>query len=220
MASVISLPTKPKSDIGVDLPIVGSCVPSSYVRSLLVRSRERTLFVNGVTAAASARWRSRLLDWERESGEPVLVLIDSSGGVEIGGRALTEALRLMTCPTIGLVIGRAYSGACEILQGCQLRLATTHARLLVHHATGEMTFKLRYGSDADWIRDVVGQKKAKMESTAVAVATRLVHRTGRSIEEIQTLLKQDRILSALEAIALGMLDAVVSDEPHGMSASS
>ncbi len=84
---------------------------------------------------------------------------------------------------------------------------------MVHYATGEMNFELRYGSDGDWIPEVVGQKRVQMESDALATIASLVRRTGRDASTFESLLKLDRVLDADEALALGLLDAIVSDEP-------
>lgn len=201
------------SVLETELPIADGVVHSRYVKALLVKCRERTLFLKGIENAASARWRSQLLEWEQSSQGPVLLVINSMGGDARGGDALAQALRMMAAPPVALVIGRAFSAACAVLQGCQLRLATRHARLMVHYATGEMNFELRYGSDGDWIPEVVGQKRVQMESDALATIASLVRRTGRDASTFESLLKLDRVLDADEALALGLLDAIVSDEP-------
>lgn len=207
------LSTDPHWDIRSNLPLVDGWVHSSHVKSLLLRCSQRTLFLNDITVASGARCRTSLLEWDQSGRDPVLVLMDSDGGHAGGGRPLCDALRLMAAPTIGLVVGRAYSAACEVLQGCRLRLATSHSRLLAHHGTKEMAFKLRDGSNSDDdIRGLVRQSRTVQEDGDRASVALLVHRTGRSAEEIQSLLKQDRVLSAREAIGFGMLDAVVSEE--------
>ena len=203
----------PNPDGRVDLSLVEGLVPSSQVKCLLVRWRARTLVINGVSETSSAQWRLRLLEWEQASEDPVVLVIDSSGGDARGGRALFDALRLMTAPTIGLVIGRAYSATSEILQGCRWRLGSSHARLMVHHSTGEARFDLRYGIKDDWISEVIGQRKTKLEYQALARISLYSHRTGRTTEDIGSLLNKDLILSARKAVEMGLLDAVVSDEP-------
>lgn len=66
------------------------------------------------------------------SNTPLYFLIDSAGGKSTTGWAIHHAIRNYPGPTIGIVVGEAYSMAFLILQACSYRFALPGTSGLIH----------------------------------------------------------------------------------------
>ena len=142
--------------------------------------------------------------------EPLLseitLYIMSEGGDAYAGLGAYDMLRQSVLPVTGIVVGYAASAAVMILlQGCRQRHAMPNARLLFHEArtflgTAEEGHSQRRLSDGASELSIVQDQVDQI----------LVERTGRSLEDVQTLCtSRDVWLSAQEALQWNIIDRIV-----------
>ena len=155
-----------------------------------------------------------LLALNRESDNPILLVLDSSGGSATGAHTLTAALGLCKVPLVGLVITRAYSAGFEILQGCDLRLALPSSSLGAHfsHLRSGMSH-LTNATDAKALADHHARILAFKQAGWKLQVASLSARSGLDPDQVETLLKREPVLSAAEALELGFIDAIVGHSP-------
>jgi ATP-dependent Clp protease, protease subunit len=136
---------------------------------------------------------------------PLQVTISSSGGAVHAGLGIYDLLRLYSGKTTALVLGQACSMASIILQACKVRLCAKHAYVLVHEVRAEtVAFSLLASSSKANQRLVDGLK-----SSQDCIYSILAERTGKSLTQIGRLCKQDKALTAEEALKFGLIDQIV-----------
>ena len=143
-------------------------------------------------------------------GPPILVLINSDGGSLMDGLKLCDCFKISPSPVIGLVIGRAVSAALIALQGCSHRLATPHARLLVHEPFDEPEIKISRDTD---IASVGRFLKGKKEQIALRseMMTKLFSQIMKMpMAQTREFIKEERIIFPTEAKRLGLIDKVIN----------
>ena len=132
--------------------------------------------------------------------------INSPGGDAFEGVAIGNYLRSLGKPIVSCVDGLAASAA-SVIALCAHRVQLApNAMLMCHNAS---TGAYGFASDLRKVADV-------LEKISNSIAQTYVRKTGKSLEEIQTLLESETWLGADEAVAEGFADAVVDpgDDPE------
>jgi ATP-dependent protease ClpP protease subunit len=169
------------------------------------------------------RGKQLLKDLETlQDGEgDILWVVNSDGGLkdlEVG-IALHGAFARSVHRVIGLVTGKAGSNAFMALQGCRLRLATPSSFLQIHNPTWvNLEVCIRFDtSDGGFIE----QQRAwfrewhpkAVEGRELVVNLLLQRSGGLDRDALTAILEAAKSMTADEAIALGLLDAVYAQEP-------
>lgn len=129
----------------------------------------------------------------------VSLYINSGGGGVDPGLDLYDLLKRSRKKMIGIVEGRCSSMAAIVLQGCETRKAYHDAYILIH--------------DISFDRDVaasdkeLAERKRKRQERVYAI---LSERTGRSVEEIREKCKENKKMSAQEALRFGLIDEIIT----------
>jgi len=138
-------------------------------------------------------------------GSPPLQLrIDSGGGSVSAGLDIYDLIRLYDNEVEGIVLARAASMAAVILQACTKRKCARHGAVLIHHVSSS-SVKL----------DVLREKKARdaliadMERDQQRLYAILAKKTGQKITRIKAACKEERFMTAEEALAFKLIDEIV-----------
>ena len=106
----------------------------------------------------------------------------------------------------GLVVNSARSAASIILQACDVRAATPHSRILVHHGrTWDIPIDILL-DDKKLKRFVDSMREGIEKKYAIYMS-----RTGMGRDEIQALCFEDRDIFPDEAKKLGLIDNIWTD---------
>jgi len=142
-----------------------------------------------------------------EGSPDLTVHISSSGGSTAAGLDIFDLLRFYPGKKIGIVHYMAASMASIILQVCDWRTATTHARVLIHHVSS-------HNITLDTVRNPEKMKDFSddMEKAQSKLYQILVNRTGRTAEEITKTCELDNPMSAQEALSYGLIDQIIEKE--------
>lgn len=94
----------------------------------------RTVFIEGeITVESAAVVRDSLFRLQQKSSEEIFLIINSKGGLTHAGLGLFDSMKnFIHAPVTGVALERCGSAATFILLGCQKRIATQHALLLIH----------------------------------------------------------------------------------------
>ena len=154
------------------------------------------VFILDVITGAMAR--DVIAQVENAKGEDIEVVIFSEGGNILSGNAIIHALRNSGSHITTNVIGLAASMAAIISQVGNRRLISPDASFNVHN--GEMPVDGR-GTKENHI--AAAETLAVMDSQMA----KALSKSDLTTEELSTLMAQDRLLSASEALSLGFFDA-------------
>ena len=160
-------------------------------------------------AANAAIAQLLLLDADDTDAE-IRVIVNANGGDIGAGLALHDVLRRSRAPIATLCVGEARGVAVLVLAG------GTHRRRAM---TGSARVRLELG-DAERsgsFRDVEAWAK-ELDELALRFARALAADCGRHVEEVEHDLHRGRALDAAEAVAYGIVDAVLQDSTKRSSA--
>lgn len=173
-------------------------------QSLLDRRR---IFISDAIDFDSARDTIRKL-WYLESldpKKPILIVINSPGGMTDAGFAIWDQAKLLKVPIITLVTGLAASMG-SVLSLCASkgkRLATPRARIMIHQPLINGVMK---GQATDL--DIQAQEMLKSREELVQI---YMEATSKDHKTISKAIDRDTWMSAEEAVAFGLVDKIVSD---------
>lgn len=141
---------------------------------------------------------------ERLGGRPILIEIDSSGGVADEGILIHKILRTAKSSSVCLVNGRAASAAFLILQGCTRRSMTRASYLFTHepaiHFSGEGVMSL----------GIISAAMSSLQKTSDTMAEILSSRMDMSVSEYKKrVVGEGWRMGADEAIEANAIDVVV-----------
>ncbi len=125
--------------------------------------------------------RDRLAVAYANGVEDLKVHIQTEGGNALAGLDIHDMIRTAPVKTrSGLVQGYAHSMGMVILQACEMREATRHARLLIHYVTLEKKMSLTALVDPGRLDNLL----ATGESMQKNIETIFAKRTKHSMKEI------------------------------------
>ncbi len=137
-------------------------------------------------------------------GAPILFVINSPGGSVDSGFAIWDQVQLISSPVHTLVTGLAASMG-SILSLCAAkgkRFSTYNARVMIHQPRIGGVIQGQ-ATDLEIQAKEIGKTKERLVDL-------YVEKTGKSKKEIDKALDRDTWMSAEEALAFGLLDAIVS----------
>lgn len=143
------------------------------------------------------------------SEEPIWVRINSNGGNHEGAMRIFDTLRLIRAPSIGVLLGKAYSSAAFIMQGMTVRIGAKNARFHFHNPTYEprplitpdTNLKVLTASFRAHIKNLNFARRRYVEEIS--------SRSGLRPSKVRGFLLDERFILAPEAKRLGLLDAVI-----------
>jgi ATP-dependent Clp protease protease subunit len=138
-----------------------------------------------------------------DSETSITIYINSPGGNLTDMSMIVDTMNHVTAPVSTVALGLAASAAGIILAAGEkgLRLALPSARILLHQPRVE-------GSGRGQASDIEIQAK-EIEYLRERMETFLSATTGQSLEVVRKDLERDKFMSAEDALAYGIIDAVI-----------
>lgn len=157
--------------------------------------------VNGEMVVDTGR---AIAEFLARGAPPIEVMISSNGGDVRAGLDIYDLLSTYPSEIKGTVYGFARSMAVVILQGCSVRCACAHSRILIHHISSRRV-------SLDVLRNVERRDEMlkDMEKDQAYLYKILSGRTKRSVDEISEACKKDEDMMAEGALAFGLIDTIV-----------
>lgn len=172
--------------------------------------RDRKIFLVGQVDDESCNELIKQLTYleGEDNTRPVTLFINSPGGSVSSGLAVYDTIRLMKSPVRAIVTGIAASMGSIILLACEKenRWMLPSSKIMIH--------------DCSWgSRDFGGYKPHEIEqelkqlkSTNARLLAIIAERCGKTVKEVAKVTMHDSYFSAEEAIAFGLVSAVVDRE--------
>jgi ATP-dependent protease ClpP protease subunit len=134
---------------------------------------------------------------------PIDIIVNNLGGDEYHGLAIYEAIRTSVSPIQVTVLGTAMSMASIILQAARHRRMSKNSMMMLHYGTWAMNVDAKdvkpWAKENDrynaWMERII-LKKMRTKDKRV------------KLKQVQELLKTDRLLTAQQALNMGLVDEV------------
>lgn len=170
--------------------------------------KQRKIFLWGAVEDSTARdVTEKLLYLEAVApGEPITFYVNTPGGSITAGMAIFDTIRLISSPVKVIVTGMAASMGSILLSAPAKgnRLLYPHARVMIHQPLIMGQFQ---GPAVD-----IHIQAQEMERTRDELNRILSEASGQPLEKIEKDTDRDFYMTAEEAIAYGLADAVVRPE--------
>lgn len=163
--------------------------------------RRRTLQVAGdLGDETGSRLAAALMTMDAEGDEAIELRLTSSGGSMDAAFSLIDTIDLLGVPVRATAVGAVFGPAAFVLALCPLRRAAPSARIRL----AEPTF-----SEQGRAQDLVAAAAAA-RARLDEVTRRVAAASGRTLEEIESATRTGRTFTAEEALALGLIDEIVT----------
>ncbi len=165
--------------------------------------KQRKIFLwSAVDDAVAEKIVKQLMYLDSQNQEEITLYINSPGGVISSGFAIYDAMQAVKSPVATVVCGQAASmGAILLVAGRKgKRYAWPNARVMIHQPliSGHM-----YGPASDI--EIQAEEMLRIRQSLNKI---LADRTSQSIEKIEADTDRDYFMTAEEAQAYGMIDAI------------
>lgn len=170
-------------------------------------SERRVFLTDSITTKSVQSVIQQLLFLESEdSSAPIKLVINSPGGEVRAGLALYDQIKGMEVPIEMYCFELAASMAAVILAGGEpgRRFILKHSEVMIHEPLLSSAAGGMYTSASSIQKTAESIMKTKRELNEL-----LARDTGRSLEEIEKAVSYDHFMSAEEAVAFGICDAIV-----------
>jgi ATP-dependent Clp protease, protease subunit len=193
-----------------DMSLIPMVVESDgrYERSFDIYSRllrERIIFLGSEVEDSVANViAAQLLFLEAEDPEKDISLyINSPGGSAYAGMAIYDAMRYVKPDVRTVCVGMAMSAAAMVLCGgaAGKRFALPNAKMMIHQ--GSAGYR---GTPADI--QIAAREVLEMTDR---MATIIARHTNQSKEQVMRDIDRDNFMSPREAVAYGLIDAVMAE---------
>ena len=179
---------------------------SSYEALLAtdILSKNRYIWVHGkIEENMAIEVISSLLHFDKESNEEITMMIYSNGGNIQEGLAIYDVMKTIQSPVRTVAVGMAASMGAVLLAGGTKgrRLVMPSAKVMIHQP-------LVMGTGPVNVSEVIGMGE-HMKGVKKMMNRILADCTGRTEEEVDKVCKQEKYLSAGEAVKFGLADLVV-----------
>lgn len=166
--------------------------------------KEHIVFVNGpIEDNLSSLVVAQLLFLEAENPERIIhMYINSPGGVVSSGLAIYDTMQYINAQVSTICVGQACSMASLLLAAGESgqRRALPNARIMLHQPSGGAQ-----GQASD-----IAIHATEILNVRKRLNSIYAKHTGQPVHEISNRLERDHFMSALEAQAFGVIDAVVT----------
>ena len=173
---------------------------------------ERVIFLGAeIDDVTSNLIIAQLLHLESEDPEKdVSLYINSPGGSVTAGLAIYDTMQYVRCDVSTICIGQCASMAAVLLAAgaAGKRYALPNSRVLIHQP---------WGGTQGQVTDIEIQAR-EMLRTRDTLDKILASHTGQSVEKINVDTERDNIMTAGEAQAYGLVDAVMESGPRRVRA--
>ena len=167
--------------------------------------KERIVFLGtGISDEISNLIIAQMLFLQHEDAKKDISLyINSPGGSVTAGLAIYDTMQFVKCDVTTYCVGQASSmGAVLLAAGTKgKRYALPNARIMIHQPWGGVQ-----GQATDI--DIQAQEILRLKDRLNGI---LARHTGKSLDEVQHDTDRDKFLSAEDARAYGLVDAVVEE---------
>lgn len=136
--------------------------------------------------------------------DEVDIEIKSNGGDALEALAIYDELRRMPAKVSARYVGTSASAATIIGSAADTREITENSRFLVHQVQA-----VKNGTADDFKK--VAEQMEKIDNDIVAIYRRV---TGKSRSDLLNLMKEDRWLTAKEALQWGFVTKILKNEPQ------
>jgi len=153
---------------------------------------------------------AQLLHLESESPDsPISLYLNSPGGSVTAMLAIYDTMQYVRSTVATLCVGQAGSSAAVLLAGGEpgQRMVLPHARVVLHQPSGGGQGTL---PDLALQAKEIVRLRSEMEQI-------LVRHTGQNVERLREDTDRDLILSASDAVAYGIVDAVLDSRKNGVT---
>ena len=137
-----------------------------------------------------------------ENGEELEVRINSPGGDVASGQEIYSLLQ--TVPSTAKIMGMAASAAGFLAMGCRRVEMSAVGTIMVHNVST--------ATSGDYHE--MDKASRMLKSLNASIAAAFVAKSGRSEEEILKMMDKETWLTANQAVAMGICDAIIG-EPDG-----
>ena len=165
--------------------------------------KERIVFLTGeVNDEVASLICAQLLFLEAENPDKeISFYINSPGGVVTSGLVILDTMNYIKCPVSTVCMGQACSMESLLLTCGEKgrRFALPNARVMIHQPSGGFQ-----GQATDMeihVKEILAIKKRLNQI--------YVQQTGKPLKEIEAAMERDNFMTAEEAKAFGLIDAVI-----------
>ncbi|GAA0345053.1 ATP-dependent Clp protease proteolytic subunit [Actinoallomurus spadix] len=202
--SVPSVPSWPRPPFppGGPSPPGGSSAPDEAdpLRDRLLEHRI-ILATGHLDGARASELCARLVTLDAAGEEPVRLHLQTPDGELEAAFAAADTVGALSCPVHVVVIGQVGGPPLAVLTAGRRREMTPHAVLRL----AEPRASLPAGGAS-----AVAAREEEHRRLVDAFYDRIAETTGRAVGEIRADAREDRLLTADEAVAYGLVDAVVA----------
>jgi ATP-dependent Clp protease protease subunit len=141
-----------------------------------------------------------------DPGETISIILNSCGGSWDDGIALYDVIKSLQSPVVIIGMGKVYSMGSIILQAGDIRVLTNHTTMLIHDGTEGYI-----GSPKSF--EAWGERsKITREQSYNIYYNQMVKKDEKiTIKKIEALCSHDTILTAEEAIKIGLADEMLQN---------
>lgn len=157
--------------------------------------------VGEINAGRVTKVLEEIAELKKKNYPDILVWISSNGGDVESGFDIYDLLLLYPGKKTGIVWQGAKSMASFILQACDMRYATPHARILIHHIS-----RRNVGLDVMRSRKRMKEVIMDVERKQSMMYTVYAKRTGKTIPEIRKACEKEEDMYPEQAKAFGLID--------------
>lgn len=160
---------------------------------------------SGTDAHMAERAVKALFILDQTPDKPITIIMNNPGGDWYSGMAIYDAIKTCQNHVIIKVFGMAMSMGSVILQAADERVLAPNARVMIHHGTMSMgaTHTKIYEKWAD------ENKRITNEMIEIYMQKILEKNVDFKRKKLDDMLNFDTILSAQEAVSLGLADRIL-----------
>ena len=157
------------------------------------------LIFGSINAAVASQVVSGLHQLDRAAKSNINLIMASSGGEEMPGWSIYDALCLAKSKVICQCLGECMSIAALILQGCDTRLLAPNCRTLIHNGT------VAYNGPLDNVRIALKEENFLTQM----YYEKLAERSNLTVNEVKDLCDAETYMSAEKFIEYGFADGIL-----------
>ena len=160
--------------------------------------KERIIFLNGpVEDIMASLVCAPLLFLESENpGKDIYMYINSPGGIVTSGLAIYDTMQYIRPDVATVCMGQAASMGSLLLM--------PHARIMTHQPSGGFQGQ---ATDIEIHAKEIIDLRTRLNKI-------YEHHTGKTLKQIEKIMERDTFMSPDEALAMGLIDEVVSRRPQ------
>ncbi len=149
----------------------------------------------------------------KDSNAEIKLLINSDGGNTGYGLAVYDAVFSSSAPVTGIVLGPAHSMAAVVLQGCTKRKATPHSNICIHNISPKVEMSLYVDDTTSLVGDIdidkIQRSLLRDIENLRSIFRIFSKRTGLSVPDIIKISNSGKILTAVAALEIGLIDKII-----------